>query len=369
MTLNGQWIARYTGSNVGTLVADVEDFGDHYRGVACAWDENQQNPNTVARFRTFSKADAHQLPGVPLEPIDRNCNSFSQEALAQLHATGFARTLDLELMLRGQKLQITWKADNGGQGTAEASETQAGVPSELKSSKINTWESFKRYVTAIERKRFVFRGHEDNTWRLRTSFHRTGRSNLERYLVEDIANLHKALSPMTKHPFDLKDPLHNAAFINLLQHHGYPTPLLDWTWSPYVAAFFAFRKIRPNISANARGKIRIYKFDIREWNLLPRADRVFPVYPNISAVDALAYDNLRVVSQQAVSTVTNLDDMESYIRFVEQRSDKTFLEVIDLPAKHRQPIMHELAMMGITAGTLFPGIDGACESLKERNFY
>ena len=30
--------------------------------------------------------------------------------------------------------------------------------------------------------------------------------------------------------------------------------------------------------------------------------------------------------------------------------------------------MKELALMGINAGSLFPGLDGACEQLKERYF-
>lgn len=30
--------------------------------------------------------------------------------------------------------------------------------------------------------------------------------------------------------------------------------------------------------------------------------------------------------------------------------------------------MRELAIMGVTAGSLFPGLDGACRSLAERWF-
>jgi hypothetical protein len=53
---------------------------------------------------------------------------------------------------------------------------------------------------------------------------------------------------------------------------------------------------------------------------------------------------------------------------VETRNARKYIEVFDLAAGKRQYIMDELALMGITAGALFPGLDGACESLRERNF-
>jgi hypothetical protein len=34
-------------------------------------------------------------------------------------------------------------------------------------------------------------------------------------------------------------------YVAHLRHHGFPSPLLDWSLSPYIAAFFAFRDTVP----------------------------------------------------------------------------------------------------------------------------
>ena len=101
---------------------------------------------------------------------------------------------------------------------------------------------------------------------------------------------------------------------------------------------------------------------------MPRFQIISPALPHFSFLNPLAINNPRMVPQQALSTVTNVDDIEEFIEYQEANFQKTYLQVIDLPIADRPQIMHELSLMGITAGSMFPGLDGACEQLKERNF-
>ena len=82
----------------------------------------------------------------------------------------------------------------------------------------------------------------------------------------------------------------------------------------------------------------------------------------------MAIENERMIPQQAASTVTSVDDIESYIKEKEELTKKKYLTAVDLPVFERRDVVRDLRYMGITAGSLFPGLDGACEELKDRNF-
>ncbi len=64
-----------------------------------------------------------------------------------------------------------------------------------------------------------------------------------------------------------------------------------------------------------------------------------------------------------------MDDVETNINSIERKIGKTYLYGVDLPIAERRTVMQELSIMGITAGSLFPGLDGACEELRGRFFH
>ena len=91
-------------------------------------------------------------------------------------------------------------------------------------------------------------------------------------------------------------------------------------------------------------------------------------FPHFSITEFITIENERMIPQQSVSTVTNVDDIETYIREMETENRQSYLSAIDLPVCERNEVFCELGYMGLTAGSLFPGLDGACEELRESNF-
>lgn len=369
--MNGQWIGRYGGTHTGVLVIELDDRDTHYEGFACTYDDDLTLPNTYAAIGTAGKEKAikQRLALYPIDPQTGQPTDWNSIAIRYPPGIRFPNSAEVSIETTEDTLRVEWITDVGTSGSSEITRAKDKAPSSYQPiPNVSSWENFKAFVNSLDFRRHVFRGQE-KPYRLRSTFHRTGRADLRRFLDDDIPNLHRHLSLRTTHIFDLAVPDQKGAFFNLAQHHGYPTPLLDWTFSPYVAAFFAYRKLK-NSEARAatEQKIRIFVFDQKAWKeKVPQFSTVTWSRPHFSILEFIPIDNLRVVPQQSISTLTTVDDIESHIKYSES-PDRQYLRVIDLPVSERHTVMRELSIMGITAGSLFPGLDGACEELKERFF-
>ena len=373
--MNGQWIGEYKGSNNGVITLNMDDLGTHFEGIAYLLDSNGNLPTIACFLSTKSKAKNFKFKVKfinVINPATGNIDTWNNVKSIFHSEIKFPSTAKIEGSWDDKHLKIKWETDIGTHGNTTLLKSKAEKPSEYKPVvTIKNWEQFKNYVTGLKTREFLFRG-QSQPWRLRTKYHRTGRANLERFLNEYRIALYKHLSARTKHLFDITIPEQNGSFFNLAQHHGYPTPLLDWTYSPFVSAFFAFREItnsETKLSVHKNKKVRIFVFNQKKWRYdFRQLNQLTSPHPHFSIMEFIAIDNERMVPQQAASGVANIDDIESYLRFMENSKKQNYLEVIELPWKERPKVMRELSIMGITAGSLFPGLDGACEELKERFF-
>jgi len=114
----------------------------------------------------------------------------------------------------------------------------------------------------------LFRGQSDSTWKLETTLERAGclGMSFEEYYRLAVHRVRPSVEAFTDATWDVPDcglemahkfltdrelffPGPNGfpstslyRYMAYLRHHGFPSPLLDWTSSVNVAAFFAFRE-------------------------------------------------------------------------------------------------------------------------------
>lgn len=108
---------------------------------------------------------------------------------------------------------------------------------------ISSWNEFNDIVfgnswnASIERNRtnMIFRGVSDKNYQLLTSLSRacTPKYDLEKNLIRNFS----------KYASNIIKTMGFWEIVSLAQHHGLPTRLLDWTFSPYVALHFATENI------------------------------------------------------------------------------------------------------------------------------
>lgn len=75
-------------------------------------------------------------------------------------------------------------------------------------------------------------------------------------------------------------------------------------------------------------------------------------------------NNPRLYAQQGCFIVTNHSDLGGVIRKAELDNGREYLFAVDLPANLAVEVLRDLAYMGLSGATLFPGLDGVSRMLK-----
>ncbi|EIC28615.1 LOW QUALITY PROTEIN: FRG domain protein [Methylomicrobium album BG8] len=207
----------------------------------------------------------------------------------------------------------------------------------------------------------IYRGQRLASWGLVSSVHRTAlvRSipDLKGYADYMLPRVHDALEAWVERSWDLKHSLGLAEFLAFAQHNGFPTPLLDWTASPYIAAYFAFEGV--NHFKPQSERVAIFAFN-QEGQVYDFADFT----PHVSVLRPRQVGNHKLAVQQGCFTVTNVLDIEQHIRLNESEGRK-FLTKYELDVRERPKVIRELSLMGISAVQLMPSVEAVCKKALE----
>ncbi len=257
---------------------------------------------------------------------------------------------------------------------------------------------------------WAYRGQADADWPLETTLHRLG---AQRYDLENPTLQHRESWVLYQfrrfaHKFDANLPQDDELidWLALIQHYGGPTRLLDFTYSLYVAAFFATKTSNKDASIWAINTLSLK--DSAEAKLGFRADGriddikkkmndrfqqivadgtsiqavihvepermhermwtqqglfVAPTNPNKTFMSNLAATFGLDDSAWATSDVLPWDDA-LLNRIWSRDSDRLSVIKINIPYKLHNSIRSALQSMNINAATLFPGMEGFARSLR-----
>ena len=223
------------------------------------------------------------------------------------------------------------------------------------------------------RSSYVYRGLEDLRYDLSTSLNRLGESHLERHLLRNFRKYSQIE--------DEKKSIWN--WLALAQHHGLPSRLLDWTYSPYVALHFATADF---VNYHKDGIIWAVNYvDSKKYlpdqlkmiineegshiftaEMLDKAAKSLVELEQLKAEDfAVFFEppsiDQRIVNQYAVfSMMSNPDTLLD--QWIEGKEIRNFKIII--PAKLKWEIRDKLDQSNINERVLFPGLDGLATWLK-----
>jgi hypothetical protein len=227
----------------------------------------------------------------------------------------------------------------------------------------------------------VYRGDRDARWPLLTSLDKLGgatsphsKADLEEHILRNFIRYSR--------PYFAQTPVNDWEVLVAAQHHGLPTRLLDWTYSPLVAAHFAtiggdqgsdrvvwrldWKTVHqsfglPELALLIQGLEGILGGDrpLTPWTLFSasRGAREFACMLEPPSLNA------RIAAQSSTFTLCS-DKRRSFDHFLEGHGLGTALTKFIIPAKETARFRDQLDLVSVDERRLFPDLDGVAAEMR-----
>ncbi|AYG64335.1 FRG domain-containing protein [Rhizobium jaguaris] len=211
----------------------------------------------------------------------------------------------------------------------------------------------------FDRGRFLFRGQGSESWPLISSFDRWFKGE-RRYKAEASKKLMTLFEQETEGlqiDRDIwSDPNRR---LGLAQHYGVPTRLLDWSESPYVAAFFAFAGLDANALIEGHES---YVKNVAVWCIDRCVANVWSSEAGVEIIHVPSYGNERLRNQLGWFTLLKApyDSLEEYVSHFDEAP--AALRRFSIPATDVRRALADLELMGMNFSRIYPGVDGSART-------
>jgi hypothetical protein len=226
--------------------------------------------------------------------------------------------------------------------------------------RLESWDAlihFLRRPTGEPNANFLFRGQSNPSWRLVPTLQRTFNglyNNRDAYL----GRRNEYLRAFRDHAHNLPGFPYGLAQLDdllpLARHHGLKTPLLDWSRSPYVAAFFALMDVMPGDGlSHAPAEVAIWRLQIH-FQLQEEAQE-------LKCHTEVRFPNARQKAQACFYTHLDTHEFLSVDELLTARGLTRYVQKWLIRVNDTVEAISDLSRMNIHIASLFPDLDHAAD--------